>query len=411
MNKHLLLISLILFSVQLLSAQKGIVIKGRVFDSNSGTAVTEAHIAIKGKNEGAISDKNGNYVIHIQENDILVYSHIQYKTFEKSYSTTTFDADILLEPNASILPEAIVKPVINISKGMMFDVTDYYIIGDSILYAGYCYHYKRDKNPWLVFKSPSGDTIFAEHVGEEGKFYKDCLDNLHYLTSKKAYQLLMDNGKIRFEHPTDIKEFESVMYNCEINFNGKLIFSQFHTLNQVLHYYYTDMKTYIPASFRIIIDEVKMEMLVYEKVSLVNPDLNNPDIRFLVEMMYTPVFAPMVKVKDSLYIINYTQSQIESYNYNFDNIENIPIHFQNARFCKEEIIVDDVTGKVYAVFKNNGKTSIKEIFLNTGNLGQEISIPDFYWIDNLQVKNNKLYFLYYEKNNSKLRALYKMNLD
>jgi hypothetical protein len=412
MNKPLIITLLIIsLSAQSLFAQKQLLIKGKIFDAETRMPISETHIVTKGSKSGSVSDKDGNYSIAINEKETLIYTHIQYKSFEKSFSQTTFNADILLEPEISTLPEAIVKPIVNISRGMMFDVLDYYLLGDSILYAGYCYKYKKDNNPWIILKSPTGDTIFAECVKKEGKFYKDCFDNIHYLTPKTAYQLIIENNKIQLEFPTDIEEFTSIMYNCETNINGKLIFSQFHNVNQLLLYYYADIKTFETEVFRIISDEAKIEMLAYETVSLINPDMHNPEVRFLVEMFYTPVFAPIIKVRDTIHIINYTQSKIETYDKNFKNLKNIPIYFQNARFCKEEIITDEATARVYAVFKDKGKTSIKEIFLKTGELGREIDIPNFFWIDNIKIHNNKLYFLYREKLSSKLRALYKMNLD
>ncbi|MDR1762199.1 MAG: hypothetical protein LBR55_07095, partial [Bacteroidales bacterium] len=141
------------------------------------------------------------------------------------------------------------------------------------------------------------------------------------------------------------------------------------------------------------------------------PPKSEADMRFEKEIMYKPVFAPIVKSGDKIFIINYTESSIECYDTCFQELQKIPIHFQNSRFCKNEIIVDDITGKIYAVFKDRGKTSVREIFMERGELGQMINIPDFYWIDNVKIYNDNLYFLYREKYSTKLRSLYRMSLN
>lgn len=403
-----------LFVFQMLSAQKQMLIRGKVFDSETGNPISEVHVFIKGSEVGSITDESGIYLININsKKDTLVYSHIQYRTYEKSYNGTNLSANILLDPMVSILPDAVIKPVINISKGMMFDVTDYFLLGDSILYSGFCYHYKKNKNPWIVLKSNLGDTIFSECIGIEGTFYKDCFDNIHYLTKHTSYQIIMENDSMWFEHPTDIEYFKSAMYDCLMEVNGKVLFSQYLNNSQMLNYYCVDKETYEVEIFRTIADEIKLNMLAYQNMFFsMGSAPTDADLRFEKEIMYKPIFAPIIRVKDDIYIINYTDSKIERYDTCLKVLDSeIPIYFHNAKFCKNEIVVDDITGKVYAIYRNQGKTSIKEMYLDNGTIGQEIDIPDFFWIDNIKVRDNKLYFLYREKFSSKLRALYRMNLD
>ena len=169
MKSTLLIILLIVLNVGFALSQKPMLVKGNIYDSETGEPISGVNIQLKGDNSGTTSDKNGFYSISLMSSkDILVYSHIAYATVEKSYSNSNFKADLLLDPMINILPMATVKPVINISKGMLLDVTDYYFMGDSILYSGYCYRYNKKNNPWLVLIGPKGDTIFSECVGTSG---------------------------------------------------------------------------------------------------------------------------------------------------------------------------------------------------------------------------------------------------
>lgn len=392
-------------------SQKTILVKGSLFDAETGQPISGVHVMIKGTDQGTTTDEAGRYSINLNKlNDALTYTHVSYKTEEKAYTGTNLKADVILEPMINMLPPATVKPVINISKGMLLDVTDYYFIGDSILYSGFCYRYNKKNNPWIILLAPNGDTIFNYCVGMEGEFYRDCLDNLHYLTKETAYQIVFENNSMKLDFPTEIEEFRSTMDNCKFESNNKLLFSQYSDRNQILLYYHADMETFETEVFRTIADEVKLNMLAFQGMffSMGSPPTEH-DLRF-EELMYNPVFAPIIKAHDTISIINYTDSKIEWYDTSYNALGSTPIYFQNSKYCEDQIIVDEVTGRVYAVYLKNGKTSVREIFINSGSVGDEISIPDFYWISNIKAYNDKLYFLYREKYSGELRALYRMFL-
>ena len=412
MSRFALILVFIIASITGYS-QKPILVKGSVFDAETGQPIAGVHVAIKGTTLGTTTNTAGTYSINLVKfNDTLVYSHVSYKVEEKSYQAANLKADILLEPTMNMLPPAIVKPVINISKGMLLDVTDYYFLGDSILYSGFCYRYNKKNNPWIVLLAPNGDTIFTYCVGMEGEFYKDCLGNLHYLTQETAYQIIFENNSMHLDFPTKINEFREIMDNCKFESNNKLLFSQYSNNDQILMYYHADVNTYETEVFRTIADEVKLNMLAFQGLFFsMGPAPSEADLRFEELIMYTPVFAPILLARDTITIINYTDSEIEWYDTCYNALGTTPIYFQNSKYCEDQIIVDDITGKVYAIYLKNGKTSVREIFIHSGSVGDEIAIPDFYWISNIKAHNNKLFFLYQQKYSGELRALYRMFLE
>jgi len=410
MNKLANILIFVFISTLLLS-QKPVIIQGNIFDSETGLPVTEVHIIVKNTKKGTISDSNGHFIITVDNNDALIFSHIKYNTIEKVVNNTDSKVKILLEPQINMLPDAIVKPVINISKGMLLDVTDYYFLGDSILYSGYCYRYGKKDNPWILLLSPKGDTIFTYCVGKEGQFYEDCFGNLHYLTEETAYQIIFSNDSIYLDYPTEINEFRDIMENCQFVSGEKALLSQYSNKNQMLIYYYTDINTYETEVLKIISNEIKLNMLAGQNLFFaMGCPPNDHDLRF-EEMMYETVFAPIIKTKDTILIINYTDSKIEWYDSLLNYLGEATIYFQNAKYCRDEIITDKVSGRLFAVYLRNGKTSVKEIYKCNGTTGQEISIPNFFWIDNIKIHNNRLYFLYRKQQTGDLRALYRMQLE
>ena len=86
MNKTLLIFILAFLSGATLFAQKQVLVKGSVFDSETGEPVSEVHVFIKGKAKGSITDLYGKYSIYLDSpGDTLVYSHIRFDTVQAVY--------------------------------------------------------------------------------------------------------------------------------------------------------------------------------------------------------------------------------------------------------------------------------------------------------------------------------------
>lgn len=389
-------------------------ISGKVFDAETGEPVADVNVVVKSNGSGTITGAGGVYTASVKATgDTLMFSHVRYASQEYAVQSLHINHNISLEPMLHMLPPAEVRPVFNVSRGMLLDVSDYTFVGDSILYVGYCYRYGKDKNPWLVMMGPQGDTVFTHCVGIEGNLFRDCLGNIHYLTEKSAFQLVFAHKSVELAYQYPIKKFNEAMQPCKLESMGKLLFGEYAESNQVLFYYYTDTISLQWEMFRTIADERKLEMLAFQGLffSMGQKGPDAADLRFEKMMMYKPVFAPVVKANDTIAIINYTDSLIEWYTPRFEFLGSIGISFQNNRFIENQIVVDNTNGKVYAVFLRNGKTVVRQIFLHNGSLGPDIHIPDFYWIDNIQVHRGKLYFLYREKYTGDLRSLYRMNLE
>lgn len=74
---------LMLFSCLTISAQKGMTVRGTVFDSN-GETIIGASVVLKGNNSiGTISDIDGNFMLTVpNENSTLVVSFVGMKSKE-----------------------------------------------------------------------------------------------------------------------------------------------------------------------------------------------------------------------------------------------------------------------------------------------------------------------------------------
>lgn len=99
---------LMLFSCLTVSAQKGVTVKGTVFDSN-GETIIGASVVLKGNNSiGTISDIDGNFVLTVpNENSTLIVSFVGMKSKEVK-ATSNGLIKVTLEDDSQQLEEVVV---------------------------------------------------------------------------------------------------------------------------------------------------------------------------------------------------------------------------------------------------------------------------------------------------------------
>ena len=99
---------LMLFSCLTISAQKGMTVRGTVFDSN-GETIIGASVVLKGNNSiGTISDIDGNFMLTVpNENSTLVVSFVGMKSKEVK-ATLSGLIKVTLEDDSQQLEEVVV---------------------------------------------------------------------------------------------------------------------------------------------------------------------------------------------------------------------------------------------------------------------------------------------------------------
>ncbi|HEY0176212.1 MAG TPA: carboxypeptidase-like regulatory domain-containing protein, partial [Pedobacter sp.] len=81
-------------------------ITGKVTDAGSGQTIPGASVSVKGKNKRTVTDDSGNYEITAEENDVLQFSFVGYKTYETTASRSVIN--VALQDDQSDLNEVVV---------------------------------------------------------------------------------------------------------------------------------------------------------------------------------------------------------------------------------------------------------------------------------------------------------------
>ena len=101
----------LLFSVQGFSQ---VVIKGIVGNYSTKEPLSYVNVGIRNKEIGTISDKNGNFVLTINQdislNELVIFSHIGFETIELSLKKLSKQNEIFLVPSINELNEVVLIP-------------------------------------------------------------------------------------------------------------------------------------------------------------------------------------------------------------------------------------------------------------------------------------------------------------
>ncbi|MBI5538595.1 MAG: carboxypeptidase-like regulatory domain-containing protein [Bacteroidia bacterium] len=401
---------MIILSSKVLFSQNNFIISGNITDKETGKPVYNASIIVKNTKNGTTTNHEGFFFMKVNKLPVnLEISHIAYKkiTF---YCKNNTSLKIELQRQIDSLPEINISAhkVINLVEKKLFDVVDYEFYGDNILLL--TYSYKDIINPWLIMINNYGDTLFKSPVSKEGNFYRDCLGNIHLVSKEYAYQIFIEDKKLELLYPVNPDTFYKILNPCITEINNKFFIKQWSYNNQVLSYSMVNANDSSKKEVKVISDERAIRMLSdrnrFNSMGAKPP--SDADLRFEEMCFFKPIFAPLVKLKDKIAIFNFVESKIEVYNENGNSDKEISITFNKIKGWKEEIFADEITGKAYALFKNNGISTIREVSIETGVIGKEITIPDFKYIENIKVRNGYVYFLYRINSPMELMKLYKM---
>lgn len=403
------LILMLLFFTGMLSAQNTVVVSGVIQDEETGEGINYVNMKLWRSKGGTTTDFKGRFALKVTKTpDTLVISHIAYETLKIPVTQSIQGGVWKLKRKTSMLPEVPVTTqiAIDLVGKKLFDVVDYEFLGDSILLMAY--NWREKKNPWFILMNSLGDTLYKTWAHADGVFYRDCMDQLYFITDRAAWQIVYQDAKLILQNPLNAEYFRENITPCITSIGDKFYVKQYYANNQVLSYYVVDTTEKKHKEFRLIADEVALRMLSDRNrfYAMGTSAPTEADLRFEQMCFFDPIFAPLLKIKDRVVIFNFVESKFEIYSPAGDFIKEGAFAIQKDKTWKEEIYADEISGRVFFKFLKNGVTTLKEYDLDQQEIVQTIELPGYKYIDKIKIRNNKLYFLYRLNEPLELTKLY-----
>jgi len=388
------------------AAQSGYVITGYVYDSLTREPLPDAEVLISGYTGKTLSDRNGHFSFPCSTIDYEAeISRISYYAQHVVLHAGLPDTVFLKDRSYELSPIQIVADVPrDLMPGMVYHILDYEFSGENIILLAF--ERKSIFLPKLLLINSKGDTLNAVDVRNPLKLCSDYDGKTYFMSRTTSFEINTDSDRIILCNPVSNENFCNIT-NTITGHKGDIYFlRQYLCNNQVLNYYSYDELRDKLSCFRTITDIENIQRNRWGAYF----DGREEDIRFQQLIMNPAVNAPLIILYDTVYLFNFLTSKLEKYNLACDTFAFTDIDFHHDKGFSDDLIIDQIKSKVYALSRKNGISKIKEINAFDGKVLQTIDIPDFVFIEKINIHDGIIYFLFKTRDLSEYKKLYSMKI-
>lgn len=447
-----------------------IILIGTITD-NRNTALQNVNVYDAKNKLGTTSDKNGNYVFTISpQPTTIIFSSIGFKTVELKITQEIIDKAVndTVSNNVKMFPETQTLQEVEVNAGSRqlaynhpeIIIKGYEFVDDAILLLTL----EKRKNRLRLINN--ADKTLSEldltFKFKPDTLYKDCMGNVHLRAGDSMYQINSFYPEITFQQGVVYHLFDSLMMSCVAAVEQNFFFHKYGLHNQSVVYYYINRMTGKNEQLQNIRDKVAemyaeshqqepkrsgvaesqrlenimdkkrkgrpltaSDILFLEKISLTERSALSTDEyamkrKFSSEaqvnewyyqlVLSKPLFSPLVKMEDSIYIFNSVIDSVYVYDQNVKLSRTYGIYLDNDG-SKKEMITDEVTGLVYYKYVQNGTVHLEQINLAEGKIKRTYKIQETAFPDGVKIKDGYAYYIFRKDDTFANWNLFKQKLE
>ena len=406
MKKLLLITSLFLFC-GISFAQNAANIEVRLLNDN-GEPLQNVSVRSEEGYLLGISDWRGELNIKsVKLGDVLTFKHVAYHEMEyvinkDDVKNKTLTVKMFMKFHE--LPEVtIVENVPHVAyNNKVVSVADYEINNQGIyLLAHRMRHYS------LLHLSFDYDTLAEIRLPRKfDHFYKDVYDQIHVLSQDSAYWVgTMKRGGeyagMVLTMGINIDQFYYIHAHVSAATDQVIITHLYTNRGQELFYY--DIGENEGKIDTTILEHIRWEegCMLMENVRKFGPMGWKGEAQSLFEK---PIYDPVFNMNNEIFVFNFEDNIINHYDNRAEKLNTFPLtfHKQNSWNNKvrlvegwnKKVLMDENNSSFYAVFLNQGITTLKKIDVETGTVSNSAMFGGFPFIENLRIYDGKAYFIY-----------------
>ncbi len=385
------------------------IVRGTLTDYDDGTPLPSVNIIIGGTKTGTISDSNGNFSIQCNTFPAtLVFSHVSYEKHTTIVNSPNVShLNIVLKKSMTTLPPFRVheEKIICLNPKDKYFITDYMILNGHIV--ALAYKNRMHGNQFLLEFDVEGNKINELQILSNEGLYEDPQQNCYIKMQKKGWQIFSEDGELFFSEPFEMGLIDSAAHYLAGLYEDTIIVRRYHYYNQILDYFWWAPETESAEEFRTYINEDAIGMLSWGAFF----DGNEFDQRFMEQIFFKPVQAPLFFHKGGLIIFNVTEGVAEHLNGISGNMEQrVELEFCRDKNWVPEFIHDGARDRFYTIFRRKGISIVAEIDIYTGKIKHEVTLNGYAHIEKIRVWNGQIFFLYKQYMGDDYKRLYMSSL-
>jgi hypothetical protein len=269
------------------------------------------------------------------------------------------------------------------------------------------------------------DSISVQGIGIN--LIKDYRDNIHVICQEEVFHVAVQGDSLSLYNIPKEYFIDYILPIVDTT-TSKLFFSNFNDYYPAFDYFSLDR---IDSSYRKLIhveDPLMMELYrsEYKWVDVrtrlwakqkeietgVDAQIWVGATYFTQSIYYKVPFAPLFKVHDSIYVLNFQTDLISVYDAFGKELRSVPLLFhyhKDKTGWKRVILKDNATQSLYAVFEKDGISYLGKIDLRTGIIQSKHRIYHKY-VEKIRVHNGNAYYIYRPFESIQKRFLYQEKL-
>jgi hypothetical protein len=410
---------LFLFLATQIFTQNDLVVRGKVLDKNALFPLEGVSVFEKSNQQnGTITNEKGFFKINLSApNSTLVFSYLGYETtYERILPNLNEPEIILLKPDIYQLPKVEISAALRLEPMTKSyeSIVDFVFWDDQILWL----KKRGEKGYFLVLAEKNGQTIDeyslkGQKIRELESVTKSCFGSLHLVCLNYGFQIDIINNTIQLGEKYTRQDYDYLIKPCLAQIDNSVIFKKELSNGLISEFYTADAGGKWNDVFKVAAQEELLKsynedrgLITYgQNVGTIatNNPLESRKIRgvqaqadFLSRIIYKGIRIPLFKRNDTLLILNYYENQIQFFDKFGNQLAARNINFHLNKKWDDNVIFDEKTGQLYAIFNNKNGRFLSRINTETGECAPPIHLESTF-IKKMAVHDDILYLLHVER--------------
>ena len=408
MKKLLLIASLLFLFGMTLYAQNSVDIEVKIINDNDEPMQS---VSARSENDHllGVSDWRGELTLHsMNVGDVIYFSHVAYHEMEHIITKDDIknkSLTIKMFMKFYELPEVtIVENIPRVAyNNKVVSVADYEMNEQGIYLLAH-----RMRNYSLLHLSYDFDTLAEIELPRKfDRFYKDVYDQIHVLSQDSAYWVgTMMRGDeyvgMILTMGIRIEQFDYIHAHVSAATDQVIITHLYSNRGQEL-FYFDIGENEEKKIDTTLLEHIRWEegCMLMENVRKFGPMGWRGEAQVLFEK---PIYDPVFNMNNEIFVFNFEDNIINHYDNRAEKLNTFPLtfHKQNSWNNKvrlvegwnKKVLMDEHNSSFYAVFLNQGVTTLKKIDVAHGTVSNSAVLGGFPFVEKLKIYNGKAYFLY-----------------
>ena len=408
MKKLFLISSLLFLCGMTLYAQNSVDIEVKIINDND-----EPMQSVSARSENdyllGVSDWRGELTLHsMNVGDVIYFSHVAYHEMEHIITKDDIknkSLTVKMFMKFYELPEVtIVENIPRVAyNNKVVSVADYEMNEQGIYLLAH-----RMRNYSLLHLSYDFDTLAEIELPRKfDRFYKDVYDQIHVLSQDSAYWVgTMMRGDeyvgMILTMGIRIEQFDYIHAHVSAATDQVIITHLYSNRGQEL-FYFDIGENEEKKIDTTLLEHIRWEegCMLMENVRKFGPMGWRGEAQVLFEK---PIYDPVFNMNNEIFVFNFEDNIINHYDNRAEKLNTFPLtfHKQNSWNNKvrlvegwnKKVLMDEHNSSFYAVFLNQGVTTLKKIDVAHGTVSNSAVLGGFPFVEKLKIYNGKAYFLY-----------------